>query len=100
MVELVHSVTGWDIDWDEVIKTGKLILTLRQAFNVREGLKPEDYQLPKRFEQPLAAGPAAGHERLPFYQLREYYFQALGWDPKTGRPLPETLADLGVDIKL
>jgi len=98
-VELLHAITGWDIDWDEIINTGKRILTLRQAFNVREGLKPEDYQLPKRFEQALAAGPAAGHENIPFYQLREYYFQALGWDPKTGRPLPETLADLGLDIK-
>ena len=28
---------------------------VRQAFNFREGLRPDDYRLPKRFEQPRRA---------------------------------------------
>ena len=99
VVELLQPVTGWDIDWAEGLKAGRRILTLRQAFNFREGLRPDDYRLPKRFEQPLSAGPAAGHD-VPFAQLREEYYRTMGWDPQTGRPLPETLAELGLDLQL
>jgi len=99
VVELLQPVTGWDIDWAEGLKAGRRILTLRQAFNFREGLRPDDYRLPKRFEQPLSAGPAAGHD-VPFAQLREEYYRTMGWDPQSGRPLPETLADLGLDLQL
>ena len=56
IVELLRPVTGWDIDWAEGLEIGKRILTLRQAFNAREGLKPDDFRFPKRFEQHLMAG--------------------------------------------
>ncbi|MFH1833794.1 MAG: aldehyde ferredoxin oxidoreductase family protein [bacterium] len=96
VVELLRPVTGWDMEWQEGIKKGKRILTLRQAFNVREGLDPKVFRLPRRFEEPLSAGPAAGHD-IPFGVLRENYFTAMGWDPDTGAPLPETLRDLDLD---
>ena len=95
VVELLRPVTGWDIDWEEGLKAGRRILTLRQAFNVREGLAPDDFQLPQRFDGPLSAGPAAGND-IPFEVMREAYYVAMGWEPKTGLPTPETLADLGI----
>ncbi len=95
VVELLRPVTGWDMDWDEGLKTGRRILTLRQAFNVREGVGLDDIRLPKRFDDPLGAGPAAGHE-IPFTLLRESYYKAMGWDPTTGRPLPQTLVELHI----
>ena len=64
----------------EGLEAGKRILTLRQAFNVREGLGPDDFRFPKRFEEPLSAGPAAGHD-IPFEEMRRNYFRAMGWDP-------------------
>jgi len=97
VVELLRPVTGWDMDWAEGLQIGRRILTLRQAFNVREGVKPEDYRFPVRFEEPLIAGPVAGAPVPPFEQLREEYYESLGWDPKTGAPLPETLAELGLN---
>ena len=60
MVELIAPVTGWDMDWAEGIDTAKRILTPRQAFNTREGIDMETFHLPKRFLEPLVAGPAAG----------------------------------------
>lgn len=96
VVELLKPVTGWDLDWEEGLRTGRRILTLRQAFNVREGLGPQMFKLPRRFEAPLAAGPAAGHS-IPFETLRERYFAALGWNPETGAPLGGTLVELGID---
>ena len=99
VVELLRPVTGWDMDWEEGLKAGRRILTLRQAFNFREGIRPEDFRLPKRFEAPLSVGPMAGHD-VPFDMMREHYYKAMGWDPETGRPLPETLADLGLEIEV
>lgn len=95
VVELIRAVTGWEIDWEEGLTIGRRILTWRQAFNAREGLTPADYQLPPRFQEPLGVGPAAGH-RVPFDVLRDNYYRAMGWDPSTGRPAPETLAALGI----
>ncbi len=97
VVELLRPVTGWDMDWEEGLRAGRRILTLRQAFNIREGLGPDHFRLPKRFEDPLSAGPAAGND-VPFERMREDYFAAMGWDRKTGIPLPETLADLDIRI--
>lgn len=99
VVELLRPITGWDMDWAEGLETGRRILTLRQAFNFREGIRPADVKLPKRFAVPLGAGPMAGHD-IPFEVMRADYYRALGWDPETGRPLPATLDELGVQIEL
>jgi aldehyde:ferredoxin oxidoreductase len=87
------------MDWSEGLKAGRRILALRQAFNHREGIAPDDFRLPKRLEVPLSVGPAAGQD-IPFELLREKYFEAMGWDSKTGGVPPETLADLGIDPSL
>jgi aldehyde:ferredoxin oxidoreductase len=96
VVELLKPVTGWDLDWNEGIQIGKRILTLRQAFNVREGIQPLTYDLPKRFQTPLQVGPAAG-QRVEFSTLRKGYFESMGWNIKTGEPDRQTLVDLGLD---
>ncbi len=95
VVELIRPVTGWDLDWKEGLEIGKRILTLRQAFNAREGVRPDDFQLPERFKTPLGMGPTAGQD-VPFTTLKERYFTSMGWDPETGVPLPETMAALEV----
>lgn len=98
VVELIAPVTGWDIDWSEGLTIGKRINTLRQAFNTREGVDVREFRLPKRFENPLVAGPAAGVTPPPFELLRQYYFAAMGWDKETGAPSRDTLAALGIDM--
>lgn len=95
VIDLLRPVTGWDIDWAEGLAAGKRILTWRQAFNLREGLAPDDFRLPKRFDVPISAGPTAGNQ-VPFEDMRADYFAAMGWDRATGAPLPETLVDLGL----
>ena len=97
VVELLVPVTGWDMDWAEGIATARRILTARQAFNTREGIDMETFHLPRRFLEPLVAGPAAGATPPPFETLREGYYEAMGWDRKTGAPSAETMAALGVD---
>jgi aldehyde:ferredoxin oxidoreductase len=100
VVELLAPVTGWDIGWEEGIRIGKRILTLRQAFNAREGVRPEAFKMPKRFLDPLTVGPATG-KKVDFETLKRGYFQAMNWDLVTGRPEEKSLKalDLGDLVK-
>jgi len=94
--EYVSAVTGWDMDWSEALKTGKRILTLRQAFNAREGIVPNNFYLPERLLPPLKAGVSAGNE-IDFATMQATYFAAMGWDLKSGKPYPMTWRELGLD---
>ncbi len=97
VVELLAPLTGWDMDWAEGLKTGRRILTLRQAFNASEGITPDKFKMPKRIAtEPLKVGPGAG-KSLDFETGKKSYFEAMGWDIKTGKPSAKTLADLGLD---
>ena len=95
--ELIAQVTGWDFGWEEALKAGRRVLTLRQAFNAREGLTPDQIDLPDRINnEPLKSG----EDTLPkidFQALRNGFFIAMGWDAKTGIPSEKALQDLGLE---
>ena len=40
-VGCMNAITGWGLDYEEIIETGNRITTLLHAFNLREGFKPE-----------------------------------------------------------
>ena len=69
---------------------------MRQAFNLREGLEPADFVLPKRIygEPPQAQGPLAG-VTVNYKALGRSFFQAMSWDEVTGKPSSESLETLG-----
>jgi aldehyde:ferredoxin oxidoreductase len=96
-VEFFNAVTGWDLDISEVLTTGARIQTLRQSFNIREGLQPADAKLPRRMtgRPPHAEGPVAG-VTLDIDNLALEYRQAMGWDPQSGKPESSVLEDLGL----
>jgi aldehyde:ferredoxin oxidoreductase len=68
---------------------------LRHAFNAREGITPGQVMLPgrERGVPPLEAGPLAG-VTLDAEAMSRTYFEAMGIDPSTGWPLPETAKEL------
>ena len=95
-VEILNSVTGWDMTADELLLAGERIYNAERLFAVREGKGTKD-TLPKRLlEEPLPDGPAKGktakealEKYLPkFYELR-------GW--VDGRPTKETLRRVGLE---
>ena len=85
VAELIAPTIGWDFGWEEGLKAGRRILTLRQAFNAREGLLPEEFKLPKRVTLPQSVGLAAG-AKIDFDSLKSGYFEAMGWDIESGKP--------------
>jgi aldehyde:ferredoxin oxidoreductase len=84
------------MDGSEALKAGKRILTLRQAFNAREGIVPDDFCLPERLLPPLKVGVSAGQE-IDFETMKASYFKAMGWDLRSGSPYPVTWTELGLD---
>jgi aldehyde:ferredoxin oxidoreductase len=87
VAELIAGAAGWDFGWEEAVKAGRRILTLRQAFNAREGLTPDQFELPKRIRS------TAGFD---YSALRDGYFREMGWDVQSGKPSKKVLADLGL----
>jgi len=95
IADCISAVTGWDFTMSEGLKAGRRIQTLRQAFNLREGLHPADFRLPKRMSAPPTAGPFAGRV-VDFDTMREKFYEAMGWDTKSGWPSESTLRELGL----
>jgi aldehyde:ferredoxin oxidoreductase len=94
--KLLSAVTGWDYDQEELNRAGLRIFSMRHAFNLREGLKPSDFKLPKRCigEPPQDKGPLSG-VTIDYTTLISNFFQAIEWDDATGRPSRSTLEKLG-----
>jgi aldehyde:ferredoxin oxidoreductase len=96
LAELISGVTGWDFGWEEALKAGRRVLTLRQAFNAREGITPDQIDLPKRIKDELLPVATGAPPKIDFQALKAGFFSAMGWDLKSGMPSKETLADLGL----
>ena len=95
LVEFISSATGWDFTLAEGLKAGRRIQTLRQAFNIREGINTSEWRLPERIEAVPSTGPTAGR-KFDWRTTKEKGYAALGWDAKTGKPLDSTLRELGL----
>ena len=95
--EYLNAASGWENTPDEFMEIGRRIQTLRQNFNIREGVMPSHVRLPGRSigEPPLQTGPTRGRH-VEVYKMRQLYWQAMGWDIETGFPLPETLEALNL----
>jgi aldehyde:ferredoxin oxidoreductase len=95
LIEFINAATGWSIDIEEVLMTGERIQTLRQMFNIREGINPSAVLLPPRVSKTAPVGP---YKDVPvdFTVLRQQYYKALGWNPETGYPSESRLEELGI----
>ncbi|MBW1802099.1 MAG: aldehyde ferredoxin oxidoreductase family protein [Deltaproteobacteria bacterium] len=96
LIEFINAVTGWDVTAPEILQTGRRILALRQAFNMREGLRARDFRLPDRMSRPPEMGPFSGLA-IDFNALKASFYRAMGWNEETGIPSPNCLAELEIE---
>ena len=98
LIELLNAVTGWGLDVAEALTAGARIQTLRQCFNLREGIAAESVRLPDRMtgRPPQSAGPLAG-VTIDVDSLARDYRRSMGWDAETGVPAKQTLGKLGLE---
>jgi len=94
--KLLPPVTGWDFGAEEEMTAGLRIYTMRHAFNLRDGLKPSDFQLPKRSvgEPPQTEGPLKGIT-VDYKGFIRNFYKAIDWDETTGTPSRNSLEKLG-----
>lgn len=98
LFEYMNAITGWDLTPDDYYTAGERILSLRKAFNAREGISPEDQKVHARAigATPLASGPNKG-VTVDIDALQGYFFQSVGWERSTGKPTPAKMKELGLD---
>ena len=97
LLEFLNAVTGWSISMEEAVETGARIQTLRQMFNIREGIEPPKTRLPDRMAgiPSKSEGPLKGIT-IDIDSLTTEYRKAMGWNPDTGHPTEASLAKLGL----
>lgn len=95
--EWLNAVTGWGLSLEELLRIGHRVQVLRQAFNLREGIRPDDVSLPGRAlgQPPLEKGPLRG-VTVDMEAMKQDYFHRMGYD-EDGAPRRELLESLGLD---
>lgn len=97
IVGMLNAVTGWDYTESEARKTVLRIDNLLRAFNIRHGLTPDLEDVSSRYSSAQKDGPIKAKSIRPYWnEMLDGYYQKMGWDRKTGKPLPETLKALGL----
>ncbi|MGI9950751.1 aldehyde ferredoxin oxidoreductase family protein [Moorellaceae bacterium AZ2] len=98
MADLFSAATGFDVTEDEIMLTGRRIVTLEKCFNVRLGATRKDDTLPWRImHEPSPDGPGVAvtpQEELD--RMLDEYYTLHGWDVKTSWPTRETLESLSL----
>ncbi len=96
--ELIHAATGVEYSAAEVERIGERITNTERLFNIREGIRRKDDNLPSRFTKdplPPECGPSAGSV-LEIEPMLDEYYTVRGWEVATGLPTKGKMAELGL----
>ena len=95
-VKLINASCGLDWTIEDLMKSGERAWNLKRAINNRMGLTRANDKLPKALLEPFPDGGSAGVV-LDFEEMLSAYYEARGWDVKTGKPSREKLIELGLE---
>jgi len=80
---LISTLTGWEVNGQEILSVGERVYNLQRKFNVREGIKKADDMLPERCLQMPEFGKYSSVPECqlidPESMIEECYI-ARGWD--------------------
>ncbi|MFW9801991.1 MAG: aldehyde ferredoxin oxidoreductase family protein [Candidatus Thorarchaeota archaeon] len=99
MARLYEAATGISLTEDEMMCTGRRVVTLEKAFNVTRGATREHDNLPWRLmNEGAASGPLKGemNSQEELDGMLDRYYALHEWDPKTSWPKRETYEKLGL----
>ncbi len=96
-LEAFNAITGWDFSTEDALKVGRRVINQFRVFNFNHGLHPALEAPSPRYQSIPTDGPATGKNFAEHFDwMREAYWEKMGWDKQTGKPLPETLEQLGL----
>jgi aldehyde:ferredoxin oxidoreductase len=92
------AVTGWNYGYEEAMQTGRRIVHLLRAFNIRQGVAGREMDQPsKRYGSVPDAGEGEGKSLSSVWdKMLTRYYRGMGWDDD-GKPLPQTLKAYALD---
>jgi aldehyde:ferredoxin oxidoreductase len=94
----LSAATGWFYTVDEAIRFGRRTAAINRAVSLRCGITPEGERPSKRYGSTPVDGPAKGQAIMDQWdKMVDVWYQEVGYDRTTGKPLPATLNDLGLD---
>jgi aldehyde:ferredoxin oxidoreductase len=95
--EWLNAATGWEKTPEDYLQIGGRIQTLKQAFNIKQGIEPKRVSINQRAlgHPPLPEGANKGRQ-VTLEEVLSAYWEEFGWDKNTGKPLPETMNDLDI----
>jgi aldehyde:ferredoxin oxidoreductase len=94
----LSAATGWVYTVDEAIRFGRRTAAINRAVSLRCGLTPDMERPSTRYGSTPVDGPAKGQSVMAQWdKMIETWYRDVGYDRKTGKPLPQTLKDLGLD---
>ncbi|MBI4334004.1 MAG: hypothetical protein HY673_22300 [Chloroflexi bacterium] len=95
LVDMFNATTGGNLSPEEAKKVGLRTANLYRAFNVRHGITPEAESLSPRYLSSPIEGPKKGKGIAPHWEsMLDIHYREMGWDRKSGKPLPGTLRNL------
>ena len=101
LCEAVSAATGWDFTPSEAMDVGRRIVNLLRCFNMRHGHTADMDAPSPRYGSAPVDGPSKGISILPQWnELRRRYYEGMGWDSNSGKPLPETLKRYGIEYAI
>ncbi len=95
IIELVNCATGLEYTLDGLLEVGERSWNLKRIINHKCGLTRKNDTLPQILMKPFPDGGSEGYV-IPFEEMLKAYYEARGWDEKTGKPTPERLRALGL----
>lgn len=99
MIDYLNAAGGWQKSGDDYMEIGKRVQTLRQMFNVKQGLDLTKIRLPKRMlgYPALTGGALKGVQVAHAERQIQEHWRSFGWDSNTGVPLQETIEQLKIN---
>lgn len=98
LAQAVSAATGWAFPIEETMEVGRRVVNLLRAFNIRHGHTAEMDAPSPRYGSTPVDGPSQGKSIMVYWnELRSQYYEQMGWDRETGKPLPDTLRHFGLE---
>ncbi|MBI4636694.1 MAG: hypothetical protein HY727_10140 [Candidatus Rokubacteria bacterium] len=94
----LSAATGWSYTVEEAMRFGRRTAAILRAVALRAGHTPDLERPSARYGSTPVDGPAKGQAvGEQWDRMLEVWYREVGYDRKTGKPLPKTLENLGLD---
>ncbi len=98
LTDCLNSVTGWDWQPEEISRFGHMLSNLLRCFDIRHGRDTSKESPSPRYASAPTYGPAEGKSAsLCWEQMKARLYEGMGWNKRSGIPLPDTLRKVGLE---